>query len=299
MRTVLFNSFGIAVCFGLLVACSADTGSNVSLDNTTANSLIVFNDKTVNYLNSLRSASSSVAMIDESTNETFKEMKRLLSEKYKVSESRSYVDEIWFEKDSVQVDFSELESDRDKCAKGILAAIMPSQYVDQYRLISIDEEWRISMDEDSRITEYTFNFVRVFEGRVIRNNKNNLSIYVDANGFFKNGDVALQDLKTTTETVAVESTLEENKASLDSIYREQSYSVVLCGMCKRGEEKVQINKVLITGVADAYCSFDKGSDTKLEPCISYTTKEILANGDTIGRVIDAPYSRTSWDKYQK
>ena len=296
MRTSLFNSFGFAVCYSLLVACSADSVANASLDNTTANSPIVFDDKIVNYLSSPRSALSSVAVVEESTNETFQEMKRLLSETYKVKESRSYVDEIWFEKDSVQVDLSELESDRDKCAKGILAAVMPSQYVDQYRIISIDEEWSFSMDEESRITEYTFNYVRVFEGRVVRNNKNNLSIYVDANGFFKNGDVALQDLKTTTETVAIESNLDEYKTSLDSIYREQSYSVVLCSMCKRGEEKVQINKVIVTGVADAYCSFDKDSANRLEPCISYTTKEILANGDTIGRVIDAPYSRMLWGK---
>ena len=291
MRFALLNSLAIAACFGFFVACSADSGTSADTESP-----IVFDDKIVNYLSSPRSASSSVAVIEESSNETFKEMKSFLSEKYKVKESRSYVDEIWFEKDSVQIDLSELESDRDKCAKGILAAVMPSQYVDQYRIISIDKEWLFSMDEESRITEYTFNYVRVFEGRVIRNNKNNLSINVDANGFFKSGDVAIQDLKTTAETVAVESNLDEYKTSLDSIYREQSYSVVLCSMCKRGEEKVQINKVIVTGVADAYCSFDKDSANRLEPCISYTTKEILANGDTIGRVIDAPYSRMSWDK---
>jgi len=291
MRFALLNSLAIAACFGFFVACSADSGTSADTESP-----IVFDDKIVNYLSSPRSASSSVAVIEESSNETFKGMKSLLSEKYKVKESRSYVDEIWFEKDSVQIDLSELESDRDKCAKGILAAVMPSQYVDQYRIISIDKEWLFSMDEESRITEYTFNYVRVFEGRVIRNNKNNLSIYVDANGFFKSGDVAIQDLKTTAETVAVESNLDEYKTSLDSIYREQSYSVVLCSMCKRGEEKVQINKVIVTGVADAYCSFDKDSANRLEPCISYTTKEILANGDTIGRVIDAPYSRMLWGK---
>lgn len=297
MRTALFNSF--AVCFGLLVACSADIGTNASVDNTTANTPIVFNDKIVNYLNSPRSASSYAVVIEESTNEAFKEMKRLLSDKYKVRESRSYVDEIWFEKDSVQVDLSELESDRDKCAKGILAKVMPSQYADKYKLISIDEEWSFSIDEGSQITEYTFNYVRVFEGRVIRNNKNNLSIYVDPKGFFKKGDVALQDLKTTTEAVAIESNLEENKAALDSIYRKNSYSVTVCGMCGADDKVVQINEVQITGVADAYCGLEQGSDTKLLPCLSYSTKEALADGDTTARVIDAPYSRTSWDKYRK
>ncbi len=280
MRFVLLNSLAIAACFGFFVACSADSGTSADTESP-----IVFDDKIVNYLSSPRSASSSVAVIEESTNETFKEMKLLLSEKYNVKESRSYVDEIWFEKDSVQVDLSELESDRDKWAKGILAAVMPSQYVDQYRIISIDEE--------SRITEYTFNYVRVFEGRVIRNNKNNLSIYVDANGFFKSGDVAIQDLKTTAETVAVESNLDEYKTSLDSIYRDNSYSVTVCSMCESGKKEVQINEVIVTGVADAYCESELGSSVKLMPCISYTTKEILADGDTIARIVDAPYSRAS------
>lgn len=288
MRFVLLNSLAIAACFGFFVACSADSGTSADTESP-----IVFDDKIVNYLSSPRSASSSVAVIEESTNETFKEMKLLLSEKYNVKESRSYVDEIWFEKDSVQVDLSELESDRDKWAKGILAAVMPSQYVDQYRIISIDEEWSFSMDEESRITEYTFNYVRVFEGRVIRNNKNNLSIYVDANGFFKSGDVAIQDLKTTAETVAVESNLDEYKTSLDSIYRDNSYSVTVCSMCESGKKEVQINEVIVTGVADAYCESELGSSVKLMPCISYTTKEILADGDTIARIVDAPYSRAS------
>lgn len=149
------------------------------------------------------------------------------------------------------------------------------------------------MDEESRITEYTFNYVRVFEGRVIRNNKNNLSIYVDANGFFKSGDVAIQDLKTTAETVAVESNLDEYKTSLDSIYRDNSYSVTVCSMCESGKKEVQINEVIVTGVADAYCESELGSSVKLMPCISYTTKEILADGDTIARIVDAPYSRAS------
>lgn len=106
MRFVLLNSLAIAACFGFFVACSADSGTS-----TDTESPIVIDDKIVNYLSSPCSASSSVAVIEESTNETFKEMKLLLCEKYNVKESRSYVDEIWFEKDSVQVDLSELESD--------------------------------------------------------------------------------------------------------------------------------------------------------------------------------------------
>jgi hypothetical protein len=91
--------------------------------------------------------------------------------------------------------------------------------------------------------------------------------------------------------VAVNDDVKENVAVLDSIYRENSYTVVVCSMCKRGEKKVQINKVIITGVADAYCKSSQNSDLKLWPCISYTTKESLADGDTIARVVDAPYSR--------
>ena len=70
-------------------------------------------------------------------------------------------------------------------------------------LVSVDEEWQFSEYEDSKISGYTFNFKRLFEGRVVRNNRNNLYISTDGNGLFKDGLITVQDLKTTTEMVAV------------------------------------------------------------------------------------------------
>ena len=107
------------------------------------------------------------------------------------------------------------------------------------------------------------------------------------------GQITLQDLKTTTESVSVNDEAKENIATLDSIYRDHSYSVTVCSMCKSGKKEVQINEVIVTGVADAYCESVQGTNVKLMPCISYTTKESLADGDTIARIVDAPYARAS------
>ena len=280
----------ILVAAGLFAACSSGPDALASSTGAADKSSIVLSDDAQNYLNSARVASSNVAVI-ESGNETFNEMKTLLSEKYDVRVLSTDENEILFEKEGVQVDLSELESNRKQCANGILKTIMPSKYADKYMLVSVDEEWQFSEHEDSKISGYTFNFKRLFEGRVVRNNRNNLYISTDGNGLFKDGLITVQDLKTTTEMVAVNDDVKENVAVLDSIYRENSYTVVVCSMCKRGEKKVQINKVIITGVADAYCKSSQNSDLKLWPCISYTTKESLADGDTIARVVDAPYSR--------
>ena len=301
---VMKNYLLILVAAYLLAACSSSPDALASSTGSTDdNSIgarvyesdmypIVLSENAQKYLNSSRVASSNVAVI-ETGSETFNEMKNLLSEMYDVRVHSFDEDEIWFEKEGVQVDLSELESNRKQCANGILKTIMPSKYADKYMLVSVDEEWLFSENEGSRISGYTFNFKRLFEGRVVRNNRNNLYISTDGNGLFKDGQITIQDLKMTPEIVPMNGDVKEYVATLDSIYREQSYSVVVCSMCKRGEKKVQINKVIVTGVADAYCRSAQDSDLKLWPCISYTTKESLADGDTIARIVDAPYSRAS------
>ncbi len=280
--------------FGLLAACSngPDVLAPSAGDAKSDKSPVVLSENAQSYLKSSRNASSLVAVV-ESGNETIEEMKRLLSDKYEVRVLHTDEGEVLFKKDSVHVDLSELESDRDQCANGILKTIMPSEYVDQYKLVSIDEEWSFSESEGSRISGYTFNFKRLFEGRVVRNNRNNLYISTDAEGLFLDGQITLQDLKTTTESVSVNDEAKENIATLDSIYRDHSYSVAVCSMCKSGKKEVQINEVIVTGVADAYCESVQGTNVKLMPCISYTTKESLADGDTIARIVDAPYARAS------
>lgn len=292
-----------------LVACSADSGVDPSSNNevkenatpSESNKLekptYVLNENALDYLNSSRTSSNYVVVIDESGTETFEEMKALLSETYEVRVIHTYVDDIWFEKDSVKVDLSELESNRNECAKGILKTVMPSKYADQFRIVSIDTEYSFSENEETKVSGYTFNFKRVFNGRVVRNNKNLLSIYTDQDGHVHDGQISLQDLKVTSDSLKIDANIEENKATLDSMMSENFYSFSVCQSCGSDPENVRITEVNVTSAADAYCEVLHGSETKLLPCISYTTNEILENGDSIARIVDAPYSRSSWNDY--
>lgn len=105
----------ILVVACLLVACSSSSDALASTagDAKSDKSSIVLSEKAQSYLNSSRVTSSNVAVV-ESGNETIEEMKRLLSDKYDVRVLHSDEGEILFKKDSVHVDLSELESDRNR-----------------------------------------------------------------------------------------------------------------------------------------------------------------------------------------
>ena len=301
MRNIFFASI-ILACFGSFAACSKDTGTNSSLQaQPTSNSLkIVLEEKVETFLSTPRETSSKVFVVDETNNETHTDLKNSMSALYSV---REFSDgEIYTNEVNVQVDLSNLESDRDQCGKNMLKKVMPSKYVNQFKFYSTDTEYYASFGEDSAssgISGYTFNFKRVFEGRVVRNNANYLSIDTDAKGNVKSLGVALQHFKPTTESVVTDASAEENIATLDSAIRADFDSIsVVTECCSVKKEKV--TGVKVTSVAEAYCVLEHGREQKLLPCISYVADvNVEEDQSNTVAVVDVPHSRNSWNGYEK
>ena len=163
-------------------------------------------------------------------------------------------------------------------------------------------KYYVSFGEDSAssgVSGYTFNFKRVFEGRVVRNNANYLSIDTDAKGNVKSLGVALQHFKPTTESVVTDANAEENIATLDSAIRADFDSInVVTECCSVKKEKV--TGVKVTSVAEAYCVLEHEHEQKLLPCVSYVADISVDEGqsNTVA-VVDVPHSRTSWNGYEK
>ena len=297
MKNIFVASI-ILACFGSFTACSKDTGTNSSLQ-VQPTSKIVLEEKVETFLSAPREASSKVFVVDETSNETYTDLKNSMSALYSVrvlSDGEIYTDEV-----NVQVDLSNLESDRNQCGKNMLKKVMPSKYANQFKFYSTDTEYYASFGEDSAssgVSGYTFNFKRVFEGRVVRNNANYLSIDTDAKGNVKSLGVSLQHFKSTTESVVTDASAEENIATLDSAIRADFDSInVVTGCCSVKTEKV--TGVKVTSVAEAYCVLEHGHEQKLVPCISYVTDISVDEGQSNTVVVDVPHSRTSWDGYEK
>lgn len=300
MRNIFFALIFLA-CLGSFAACSKDTGTNSSLQvQPTSNSLkIVLEEKAETFLSTSRDASSKVFVIDEANNETYADLKNSMSALYSVRELSD--GEIYTNEVNVQVDLSNLESDRDQCGKNMLKKVMPSKYANQFKFYSTDTEYYMSFGEDSAssgVSGYTFNFKRVFEGRVVRNNANNLSIDTDAKGNVKSIEVSMQHFKSTTESVATDASSEENIATLDSAIRADFDSInVVTECCSVKKEKV--TGVKVTSVAEAYCVLEHGREQKLLPCISYVAGISVEEGQSnTVVVVDVPHSRTSWKGYE-
>ena len=298
MKNIFVASI-ILACFVSFTACSKDTGTNSSLQ-VQPTSKIVLEEKVETFLSAPREASSKVFVVDESNNETYTDLKNSMSALYSVrvfSDGEIYTDEV-----NVQVDLSNLESDRDQCGKNMLKKVMPSKYANQFKFYSTDTEYYASFGEDSAssgVSGYTFNFKRVFEGRVVRNNANYLSIDTDAKGNVKSLGVALQHFKPTTESVVTDANAEENIATLDSAIRADFDSInVVTECCSVKKEKV--TGVKVTSVAEAYCVLEHEHEQKLLPCVSYVADISVDEGqyNTVA-VVDVPHSRTSWNGYEK
>ena len=159
-----------------------------------------------------------IVEIDESSNNTFRNLKKLLKNGYEYSENGR--NELSMKNEKVHLDLSDFDSNRVLCANKMLRTVLPNDYVNQFSLVSVDERRSFSVSQGVKVEGLTFNFKRVFKGRIVRNNENFLKIRVGQNGNLESVDVALQDLKTVAEEIDIDSDLDENEATLDSVLNE-------------------------------------------------------------------------------
>ncbi|MBR6450101.1 MAG: hypothetical protein IKS96_09180 [Fibrobacter sp.] len=235
-----------------------------------------------------------IVEIDEMSYKTLDDLKTKMSNANDVKLTRLNVLKVKNEK--LKMDLSEVESNRAICAREMLKMLLPNDYAAQFRLISIDKEHSFAVSQGAKIRGYTFNFKRVFNGRVVRNKNNFLRIRTDGDGFLRDARIALQDLKNTSESILIDETDAENEATLDSLLTEDFDSVNTRN--KRGMEKtVRMEKVEVGSVAEAYCEVAEGDNKKLFPCLSYASKIFLENNEEIGSIIDVPHTRKSWSDY--
>lgn len=241
-------------------------------------------------------AESFVATIDESSDNSLTELKNLLSGSYTVYASRNKSFRI--RKENTVFDLSNLETNRANMAHQMLEQLVPQIYVNQFKLISVDIQRSFAVSQGVQIEGYTFNFKRVFNNRVVRNNKNYLVVRTDKNGFMKNAEIALQDLAVSSERIAIGVDYNEKMATLDSLINVDYEFIDVFGE-NRQLKKVRLDKIEVGSVAHSYCEVEAGSERKLFPCLSYASKLVLPNKESIGGIIDVPYSRKSWSDYCK
>ena len=305
MKNTLSALIFLISVLGLMTACSDNPGVNNAIESNLPNSPtasvkidIHLEEKAQTFLSQPRDASSSVFIVDEKSKETYTDLKNSLSELYSIRElndNRIRVDEV-----NVQLDLSCLESDRNPCGKKMVKNVMPSKYADQFMLYSTDTEYFASFDGEkatSGVSGYTFNFKRVFEGRVVRNTTNYLMVDTDADGKVKSFEVSLQHFKTTTESVATNASAEENIAALDSVLRMDFAKVKVVDTNGTVVEK-SVSEAKVTSMAEAYCEVFHGNDIKLLPCLSYVVNMSVSDSNSIVSVVDVAHSRSSWYDYE-
>ena len=232
--------------------------------------------------------------IDESSNKTFVDLKRYLKKEYNVSENGKNF--LRVKKERMKLDLSDFNSNRALCANKMLKTIMPKDYANQFTLVSVDEKRSFALSQGVKIEGYTFNFKRIFDGRIVRNKDNYLKIRVGQNGYLESADVALQDLKRITEEVDVDSDIDENEATLDSVLNE-NFEFAYVYDENGFEQKERIETVETGSVAKAFCEIVEGKKKKLFPCLSYVSKINLSKNRKFDYIIDVPHSRKSWGDY--
>ena len=237
-----------------------------------------------------------VATIDESSDNSLTELKNLLSGSYTVYASRNKSFRI--RKENTVFDLSNLETNRANMAHQMLEQLVPQGYVNQFKLVSVDIQRSFALSQGVQIEGYTFNFKRVFNNRIVRNNKNYLVVRTDKNGFMKNAEIALQDLAVSSERIAIGVDYNEKMATLDSLINVDYEFIDVFGE-NRQLKKVRLDKIEVGSVAHSYCEVEVGSERKLFPCLSYASKLVLPNKESIGGIIDVPYSRKSWSEYSQ
>ena len=276
--------------------------SIVVLGSVIANAkpVLVVRDSARNFLQSGNPidslAESFVATIDESSDSSLTELKNLLSGSYTVYASRNKSFRI--RKENTVFDLSNLETNRANMAHQMLEQLVPQIYVNQFKLVSVDIQRSFAMSQGVKIEGYTFNFKRVFNNRVVRNNKNYLVVRTDKNGLMKNAEIALQDLAVSSERIAIGVDYNEKMATLDSLINVDYEFIDVFGE-NRQLKKVRLDKIEVGSVAHSYCEVEVGSERKLFPCLSYASKLVLPNKESIGGIIDVPYSRKSWSEYSQ
>lgn len=237
-----------------------------------------------------------VATIDESSDNSLTELKNLLSGSYTVYASRNKSFRI--RKENTVFDLSNLETNRANMAHQMLEQLVPQIYVNQFKLVSVDIQRSFALSQGVQIEGYTFNFKRVFNNRIVRNNKNYLVVRTDKNGVMKNAEIALQDLAVSSERIAIGVDYNEKMATLDSLINVDYEFIDVFGE-NRQLKKVRLDKIEVGSVAHSYCEVEVGSERKLFPCLSYASKLVLPNKESIGGIIDVPYSRKSWSEYSQ
>lgn len=241
-------------------------------------------------------AESFVATIDKSSDRSLTELKNLLSGSYTVYASRNKSFRI--RKENTVFDLSNLETNRANMAHQMLEQLVPQIYVNQFKLVSVDIQRSFALSQGVQIEGYTFNFKRVFNNRIVRNNKNYLVVRTDKNGVMKNAEIALQDLAVSSERIAIGVDYNEKMATLDSLINVDYEFIDVFGE-NRQLKKVRLDKIEVGSVAHSYCEVEVGSERKLFPCLSYASKLVLPNKESIGGIIDVPYSRKSWSEYSQ
>lgn len=274
------------VLFGLVIA--------------NAKPVLVVSDSARNFLQSGNPvdsfAEAFVATIDESSDNSLTELKNLLSGSYTVYASRNKSFRI--RKENTVFDLSNLETNRANMAHQMLEQLVPQIYVNQFKLVSVDIQRSFALSQGVQIEGYTFNFKRVFNNRIVRNNKNYLVVRTDKNGVMKNAEIALQDLAVSSERIAIGVDYNEKMATLDSLINVDYEFIDVFGE-NRQLKKVRLDKIEVGSVAHSYCEVEVGSERKLFPCLSYASKLVLPNKESIGGIIDVPYSRKSWSEYSQ
>lgn len=263
-----------------------------------AKPILVVDKKVEKYLKeNYKQPNSQLVEIDENSNKTFLDLKKLLAENYRVTELKKGVMKI--KNPDVKVDLSMVNSDRALCAHEMLKSVMPGGFVEQFRLVSVDLDRAFFPSRgEERIEAYTFNFRRVFNNRVVRNKDNYLSIRVDKNGALKRAVIALQDLVVLDEKIEFEDDFAENKKTLDSLLNGDLNFIKVIDENKQ-IKKINVNKVEAGSAVPAYCVVQDNSQKILFPCISYASKIKLSNGDKIDYIIDVPHTRKSWEDYHE
>lgn len=234
--------------------------------------------------------------VNESSNKTYSELKYLLSTSFSIYASRK--NSFRIKKENYRLDISMLETNRQLCAESILQQLMPQKFIGQFKLVSIDLLRSFSKSQGTKIEGYTFNFKRLYNNRIVRNNDNYLVVRTDENGYLRNAEIALQDFEMTSEHVIVDADYNEKVITLDSLLEADYNSLSVLDENKQ-LKKIRVEKIKVGSVADAYCEITIDAERKLIPCLSYASKIIFSNNDEIGVIVDAPYSRKSWDEYRQ
>ena len=240
-----------------------------------------------------RNEKSSIIEIDAFSSKTLAKLKKSFKSGYSVLESKKG---IRVKNRNTKFDLSDIDTNRIACAKRMLKTVMPNDYVNQFMLISVDEVRSFSMSQGVQIEGRTFNFKRVFNGRVVRNEENFLKVRVDKNGYLENADIAMQDLRTLAEEVSIAGDVVENEAVLDSVIS-ADFEFASVYDDNSLEKKEKIEEVKVGSVAEAYCEFVEGENKKLFPCLSYISKIKLTGNRFFDYIIDVPHSRKSWSDY--